>query len=128
MNLDHIQIEFKKQAAPACMSYGKNCTKINIRLPISYTFETIYNMLNHEIGTHYVRKYNHALQPFYKKEKFDYLQDEEGLAALNTYFESATPVIYKAALNYYSAYLASCHSFKEMFILLEPYLLNPEKR
>ena len=44
-------------------------------------------VMHHEIGTHYIRKFNERLQPWFKnRKKFDlkpYLIVEEGLAALN---------------------------------------------
>ena len=36
--------------------------------------------------------------------------------------------MFKASLNYYSAYLASIYSFEKMFNLLEIFVKNPEKR
>jgi len=33
-------------------------SRLSISLPIKYNQITIINMLNHEIGTHFVRKYN----------------------------------------------------------------------
>ena len=44
-------------------------------------------MLNHEIGTHFLRKFNDRTQKWFKdRKKYNmnpYLQTEEGLAALN---------------------------------------------
>ena len=57
-----------------------------IKIPITHTKETIIGTLNHEIGTHFVRKFNNKFQPWYKnkKKKFQsYLCHEEGLAVLN---------------------------------------------
>lgn len=61
MNLeDKINIEFKETLAPACMTHKKGISKIVIKIPISYTKDTIIDMLNHEIGTHYTRKFNNS--------------------------------------------------------------------
>jgi len=82
-------------------------------------------MLNHEIGTHYIRRYNQKFQP---KGKYQYLTDEEGLAVLSQIQIQEKPILYKAALNYYSAVLAKEADFKQLFNQLESYQPNPQKR
>ena len=56
-------------------------------LPITYRRDNIKGVFNHEIGTHFLRKYNDVRQVWYKKRKLyklkSYLATEEGLAALN---------------------------------------------
>ena len=48
-------------------------------------------VLHHEIGTHYIRKYNEKLQVWFKKrDKYELknnIQTEEGLASINQLFE-----------------------------------------
>ncbi len=69
-------------------------SKVMIGLPIHYRKETIEGVMNHEIGTHFLRKHNDRYQKWYKdRKKFNlqpFLQTEEGLAAINqvfSYFE-----------------------------------------
>ena len=63
-------------------------SKVMIGLPIKYREETIEGVLNHEIGTHFIRKFNEKNQKWFKdRKKFGivspYLKTEEGLASLN---------------------------------------------
>ena len=63
----------------------------------------------------------------------NYLKIEEGLAAINQLYEFAIdpnkkPILFMAALHYYSCVLASEKSFKEMFKSLEHIILDPYKR
>ena len=62
-------------------------SRVLIGLPINYRKTTIEGVLNHEIGTHFIRKYNEKSQKWYKdKKKYNlspYLKTEEGLAGLN---------------------------------------------
>ena len=77
-----------------------------------------------------------------------YIVTEEGLAALNDMLDSVAtlklsvseksfdqandpkrkPYLYKAALHYYSAYMASIMSFEQLYQDLEKYMRDPEKR
>ncbi len=60
---------------------------VTIGLPIEYRRNRITGVLNHEIGTHFIRKFNDRLQPWHKSRgKFRlkrYTATEEGLASLN---------------------------------------------
>jgi hypothetical protein len=112
-------------------------SRVIISLPITYREHRIRGVLNHEIGTHFIRKYNDRLQPWFKnRKKFDlkpYIIIEEGLAALNQTLDAATdskrkPYLFNAALHYYSAYIASLMSFEELFHDLEKYISDPMKR
>lgn len=94
-------------------------------------------VLHHEIGTHFLRKYNEKFQCWYKKrEKYELkncIQTEEGFASINQLFEmckddTKKPFLFKAALNYYSAYMASKMSFVDLFNDLEKYIDNPKRR
>jgi hypothetical protein len=66
-------------------------SKINIGLPIEYREGRIMGVLHHEIGTHFLRKYNEKFQCWYKKrEKYELkncIQTEEGFASINQLFE-----------------------------------------
>lgn len=58
---DHLILNFQKnKVAPTSVTHdpkgGKS--KINIGLPIEYREGRILGVLHHEIGTHYLRKFN----------------------------------------------------------------------
>ncbi len=58
---------------------------------------------------------------------------EEGLAAINQAVNkaldgSSPPYLYKAALHYYSAYMASLLSFEDLFKELEKFTVDPIER
>ena len=109
---------------------------IVIGIPIEYRKDYVQCLLNHEIGTHFLRKYNDRRQIWYqdrKKYKLgSYIQTEEGLAAINMLYEQSQnkpfkPFLFQAALNYFSAYLASYMSFEELFKTLKKYIHNEDK-
>ena len=62
-------------------------SKINIRIPCKYKEFRIQGVLDHEIGTHFLRKHNEKGQKWYKKKKeFNMnssMETEEGLAVVN---------------------------------------------
>ncbi len=151
---DQVTLNFcKNKVAPTSVTHdpkgGKS--KINIGLPIEYREGRIMGVLHHEIGTHFLRKFNEKQQVWYKKrEKYELrncIQTEEGFASINQLFEMVNtsfsqynyifiqckesdkqPFLYKAALNYYSAYMASKMSFVDLFNDLEKYIDNPRRR
>lgn len=99
-------------------------TEIIIRDPVKYRKNKILGVLNHEIGTHVVRKHNDLLQPWNKKRKkynlSKFLHIEEGLGCINKFYEIAflknqKPFLYDAALNYIAAIWASKMSFEQLF-------------
>ena len=61
--------------------------KMNIKLPCEYREGRMKGVLDHEIGTHFLRKHNEKLQVWFKKrEKYDLktcIATEEGLACTN---------------------------------------------
>ena len=64
------------------VSFYKNKVILKIRTPISYTNINLEGVLNHEIGTHIIRKLNHKENCVRKpSEKGKVI--EEGLAAIN---------------------------------------------
>ena len=63
-------------------------SKVIIGLPIKYRENTVEGVMNHEIGTHFIRKFNEKSQKWYNNRKkygltAPYLKTEEGLASLN---------------------------------------------
>lgn len=135
-----ITLNFTKNiVAPTSIAYDpkKKKTRMNIRLPVEYRAERIVTMLNHEIGTHFIRRLNDKKQKWYgKKDKYDirsWIMTEEGFAVVNQYCEHALnpkkrPYFYKAALNYYAAYQAGVMSFSELYKDLEQYIDDPYRR
>ena len=89
-------------------------------------------MLNHEIGTHYLRDLNEGLQPWRKrKEKFrieDKNPTEEGLASLHTVLEIPGHDLWRPAVLYFSTWFAATHSFAELFAELNKYVHDPDER
>jgi len=94
-------------------------------------------VLDHEIGTHFLRKHNEKNQQWYKKrDKFDMktcIATEEGLACTNQMIQTVIddrckPFLYRSALNYYSAYMAKQLSFVDLFKDLEKYVDSPNAR
>lgn len=80
-------------------------------------------VIDHEIGTHYLRRHNERLQVWAKKrDKHDIkncIRTEEGLACTNQQVRVAlndgVPYLYRPALNYYMGYKASQMSFVDLF-------------
>ena len=94
-------------------------------------------VLDHEIGTHFLRKYNERLQPWYKKRgKFNMrtcVATEEGLACTNQMVQTVKtghckPFLFRSALNYYTNMMAKQLSFVDLYHCLERYVNDPESR
>ena len=111
--------------------------KMNIKLPCEYRIGRMIGVLDHEIGTHFLRKHNEKLQQWYKKrDKFDMktcIATEEGLACTNQLVQTVQdgrckPFLYRSALNYYAAYMAKQMSFVDLFKDLERYVDSPQAR
>jgi len=92
---------------------------MTIRLPIEYREYSIYGMLNHEIGTHFLRSQNEQRQPWYNQKKQygfqEYLPTEEGLASLHELLSVNEKYLWIKALDYYAVNLAQSLSFSELF-------------
>ena len=117
---------------PTCVVHNKNGkTEIILKTPVSYREHRILDLLNHEIGTHCIRKYNDRVQIWHNKRKRyklgNFLEIEEGLGSLNTLYERAckgleVPFLYDAALNYLSACWAEKMSFCELYKALKKFV------
>nr|XP_039274365.1 uncharacterized protein LOC120348313 [Styela clava] len=97
----------------------------------------ILNLSNHEIGTHFFRCINDGLQPWFANRvkfglhsfKSQALKDtEEGLASLNTAFESKVKLLWGPAMLYYTACMSLEMNFRELFDHLSIYTSDPEVR
>ena len=113
-------------------------SKVVIGLPIKYRENTIEGVMNHEIGTHFIRKFNDKNQKWYKdRKKYNvtspYLTTEEGLASLNQLVSYVMeenepripPLLYRAALLYYCCFLASKYSFSQIYEATAKYQPGP---
>ena len=72
----------------------KLCTnKVNVRIPVNYRRDNILGVLDHEVGTHFMRRYNEKFQPWFnKKGKYEMkscMATEEGLANINQLVRTA---------------------------------------
>ena len=112
-------------------------SKICISMPIQYREKRMIGVMHHEIGTHFLRKYNDKYQIWWgKRKQFEMkpcIATEEGLASINQLYEHALkgdpkPYLYKGALNYYACCKAAEMSFVELFEELKKYVDDPFRR
>lgn len=92
---------------------------LKFRTPLNFSLESLRNKLNHEIQTHYLRRYNQKLQSwdFDSEAKLpkEFRITEEGLANLHSYIERTDAIFHKTYLNYFAAYMAQQISFAELY-------------
>ncbi len=105
---------------------------LNIRLPVQYREHGIIGTLNHEIGTHFLRRLNDEKQPWHKnRSEFDMrpaLITEEGLAVINGQYGEEEKGLWFPALGYYAVYLAEKMSFSQLFAELRKYSDDKDRR
>ncbi len=89
-----IQLRFASNTvSPTTITHDPRTgiSTVTVGLPIEYRRRKIRGVLNHEIGTHFIRKYNDRLQPWsHRRRAFqlkNYIATEEGLASINQLFE-----------------------------------------
>lgn len=87
---DTLSVQFKaNQVAPTSVTHDPKTGKsrVNIRDPPEYRRGRLLGVIDHEIGTHYMRKYNEKFQVWHKKrDKYELkscIQTEEGFACVN---------------------------------------------
>ncbi|XP_043961310.1 uncharacterized protein KIAA0895-like [Gambusia affinis] len=91
-------------------------------------------MLRHEIGTHYLRGANNALQPWASAEVRRQLglkpanPTEEGLASLHSVLLRKQPHLWRAALLYYTVFHAASMSFSRLFAHIARFVHDPDVR
>ncbi|XP_073714258.1 putative tyrosine carboxypeptidase MATCAP2 [Misgurnus anguillicaudatus] len=91
-------------------------------------------MLRHEIGTHYFRGINNSHQPWSssvgrKKHNLRPINPtEEGLASIHSVLFRKDPVLWRAALLYYTVHKASHMSFSQLFHDLGRFVHDPNTR
>lgn len=104
---------------------------IKIRLPVTFSERKLINTLNHEIGTHILRQENYEKQNWYRHKKHygfsNHLRTEEGLAVIHQYLNSKQQLVFKTALSYLGAKIASKKDFKTVYAFFYQYLQNSQK-
>uniref|UniRef100_H3C953 Microtubule associated tyrosine carboxypeptidase 2 n=1 Tax=Tetraodon nigroviridis TaxID=99883 RepID=H3C953_TETNG len=91
-------------------------------------------MLRHEIGTHYFRGMNNCQQPWGRSQARRRLSlkppnpTEEGLASLHSVLLRKDPLLWRAALLYYTVHQASLVSFSQLFSSLGRFVQDPHTR
>ncbi|KTG47471.1 hypothetical protein cypCar_00023126 [Cyprinus carpio] len=114
-------------------------TVVNSRPTLTINISTareqwLEGMLRHEIGTHYFRGVNNSHQPWgssggRKKHSLRPINPtEEGLASIHSVLFRKDPMLWRAALLYYTVYQASRMSFSQLFHNLGRFLHDPNTR
>ncbi|XP_028819950.1 uncharacterized protein KIAA0895 [Denticeps clupeoides] len=114
-------------------------TVVNSRPTLTINMSTareqwLEGMLRHEIGTHYFRGINNSHQPWCnsggrKKHNLRPLNPtEEGLASIHSVLFRKDPMLWRAALLYYTVYQASHMSFTQLFHDLRRFVQDPNTR
>lgn len=93
-------------------------------------------VIDHEIGTHFLRRNNEKFQVWAKKrDKYEVkncMRTEEGFASTNQMVRNALdgghPFLYRSALNYYMAFKASRMGFVELFDDIKKYIDDKHSR
>lgn len=105
--------------------------EIIFRTDADYTSKTLQGVLNHEIGTHALRRMNDERQPWHdKKPAFGFknsLMTEEGLATIHQYMDTELPILHSAAIKYLAVDIAQSSSFVQTWAELEHYYKNEDK-
>lgn len=128
-----------KNVAATSVTYDNWTDKIriNVQTPVQYREGRYLGVLHHEIGSHFLRRFNEVQQPWHNERKKWGLRStitiEEGSGCINMMLEqSKNPnkftYLFKPALNYYMCCMAYSMSFSELFNDLEKYVDNPKQR
>ena len=103
--------------------------------PNYYRELRLASLLDHEVGTHFVRSFNHKKAlggggkgPAWKARRGWLLATEEGLATLNTHRRYADKRFWIPALHYHAALLASRLPFSQLWAKLSAYLGDDAER
>ena len=108
-------------------------SKINLVTKTHYYRKLrLASLLDHEVGTHWVRLHNHKIafpvKGSWTHDKGWLLATEEGLATLNTNKSYADKRLWVPALHYHACVLASRLPFSGLWKALSPYLGNDPDR
>lgn len=106
--------------------------QIRYRTTATFRSDDLIGMLNHEIGTHAIRRFNQHNQIWNgKKKKYgfkSYLKTEEGMAVLHALLALKNKRPYKAAIRYLAVNFAREHSFAELWDFVGNYIQDQETR
>lgn len=135
-NID-IPVNYQSDAvAAASISKRNGLLTLNIK-PTAHRQKWFPGTLDHEIGTHYFRSHNNQQQPWKRKagrkkyslsERLQWQVTEEGFAALHTVRTRDGQHLWRAAILYYTTYLACNLSFRKLFNQLAQFVKDPQKR
>ena len=112
-------------------------SKVNlVPTPGYYRSLRLASLLDHEVGTHFLRLHNHKLtfpnskagNPAWKHDQGWLLATEEGLATINTNQSYTDKRLWVPALHYHACILASNLPFSKLWHRLAPYLGHDEDR
>lgn len=115
------------------LSRSKGKALLNVRC-VNQRERWAEGLLRHELGTHYLRSCNTQYQPWCNLRVRHNLgmgpinPTEEGLASLHSVLFHDNPYLWRAALLYYTTYMASKMSFKDLFMDIEKFVFNPAVR
>lgn len=113
-----IKISFMpKQISRVLIKDGEIMFKSNIAI----NQDQLISILNHEIQTHFLRKWNDTLHNLDSNtdNNVDFRLTEEGLANLHSFIERKDKIIKKSFLTYMATYCAQENSFSKVFSLLK---------
>jgi len=153
-----VEVVFREGSlAPAAMG-GPNGNTLIIGMPIRQRESRFWGVLDHEVGTHCLRRANDKVQVWHKANKkkkersrvdeeeergedgelspvpyagkaFRHcLRTEEGLACINTCIRQQDKLLWRPALHYYAVCQGSVMSFSELYEDLSKYIDDPFRR
>ncbi|XP_061222115.1 putative tyrosine carboxypeptidase MATCAP2 [Neopsephotus bourkii] len=126
----HLTEDLLSRASMTVLN-GRPTLTINISTAREHWLE---GMLRHEIGTHYFRGFNNNSQPWCnwngrRKHGLKPINPtEEGLASIHSVLFRKDPLLWRAALLYYTVYQASHMSFSQLFQDLGKFVRDPNTR
>ena len=103
------------------VSFFKERVVLKLRVPLEYNKVSLMGALNHEVGTHILRRLNHKDNCVRKPTPRGKLI-EEGLAAVNQLLPEEHPFLFKAALRYMAAIYASRMGFADLYNQLKKWV------
>jgi hypothetical protein len=118
IGLPKISVHFESDLSSPIMF---NKDSLHFRTPILLSLSDLKSKLDHEIQTHYLRRYNQSLQSWNLQSSLNspksFRMTEEGLANLHSYIDiGSPPVIFKKSyVSYFVSYLAQELSFAELY-------------
>ncbi|XP_027691614.1 uncharacterized protein KIAA0895 homolog [Vombatus ursinus] len=117
----------------ASMTVVNGCPTLTINVSTARE-HWLEGMLRHEIGTHYFRGINNLQQPWSNwtgRKKYGLRPNnptEEGLASIHSVLFRKDPLLWRAALLYYTVYRASQMSFSRLFQDVGKFVKDPNTR